>query len=98
MRKRLIGRWVGKVVEISKVTRGRRRGRGIVAHMYRPCFLFVREGMTWDEAVCKANALVMLPWCWLELTGGGRLPCPVAGEDIRLLPQPRSPVWGGEAG
>lgn len=41
--------------------RGRRRGRGIVVHKYCPWFFVTAEGCL--EAVCKANAPVMLlPW------------------------------------
>ena len=69
---------VGRVVVISRARTGRRRGRGIEAHMYCPWLCsFARE---WDEAVCKANALVMLPWLgWLMLGGWSvyfRILCP----------------------
>ena len=41
-RKMRIGRWVGRVFVSLKGRRGRRRGRGIGAHMYCPWF-FVRS-------------------------------------------------------
>ena len=75
---------IGRVVVILRGTTGRRRGRGIGAHMYRRPWLFVRSlvaldgeetrrpfaSACLDSAVCKANAVVMLPW-FCEWVGFG---------------------------
>ena len=84
---------VGRVVVLSRAKRGRRRGRGIAVHMYRyRPWLWVFFVVGWlvggqGEAVCRANAILMLPW--LKWRWGGAPQFNIKAQREKFLRAPK---------
>jgi len=63
VRRRLIARWLGRVVVSWGERRGSSRGRGIEVHMYRPLFSWLaRTGLFAGE--CSVNGAF-----WVKAVG-----------------------------